>query len=452
MTKARALAMRQTSGALAHRLFAATTLAVVLAAAFIVTQARGDGHTTTSHGISAFGDLKYPADFPHFDYVNPDAPKGGTFSSRGTGASNTFDSLNAYILKGEPAQGLGLLYDTLLVGSADEPDSAYGLIAESLEYPEDRSWVTFNMREEAQFSDGTPLTSADVVWTFNTLIEKGVPSFKIRYQDVESVEALGPHQVKFTFKSDAVSFRDLPATMGGMPILPMHYYAERDFAESTMEFPVGSGAYVVDEAQPGRMIRYCRNPDYWGADLPVNVGTYNFECTVYEYFADRTAAFEALKSGTYLFHEEFYSKIWATEYNFPSLEKGWVIQESIPEARPSGTQGYWINTRREKFADPRVREAIGKLFNFEWSNETLFYGIYDRTDSFWENAQNMQATGMAEGKERAILEEFRDLLPASVLEAEAFTPGIYPPARVPRSAIRAAKRLMEEAGYSLQNG
>ncbi|MEO1550381.1 MAG: ABC transporter substrate-binding protein, partial [Pseudomonadota bacterium] len=408
MTKARAIALRQTSGAIAPRLLAATTLIIVMIAALLAPQARGDGHTITSHGISAFGDLKYPADFTHFDYVNPDAPKGGTFSSRGTGASNTFDSLNGYILKGEPAQGLGLLSDTLLVGSADEPDSAYGLIAHSLEYPEDRSWVIFSMRPEATFSDGTPITSADVVWTFETLIEKGLPTYKIRYQDVAGVEALGPHQVKFTFREDAVSFRDLPATMGAMPILPKHYYADREFADSTLEPPVGSGAYVVDEAQPGRMIRYCRNPDYWGTDLPVNVGTYNFECIVYEYFADRTAAFEALKSGTYLFHEEYFSKIWATEYNFPSLEKGFVIRESIPDARPSGTQGYWINTRREKFSDPRVREAIGKLFNFEWSNDTLFYGIYERTDSFWENAQGMQASGVAEGKELAILDALAD--------------------------------------------
>ena len=348
-----------------------------------------------SHGISTFGDLKYPADFKHFDYVNPDAPKGGAMSFRGTGASQTFDSLNAFILKGEPAQGLGLLYDSLLVGSADEIDSAYGLVAESLEYPPDRSWVTFHMRPEARFADGAPITAEDVVWTFETLRDKGAPTYRIMLADVAGAEALDPHTVRFTFK-EGVPTRDLPGLVGGLSILPKHYYATVPFENSTLTPPVGSGQYQVAAVQPGRSIRYCRIPDYWGKDLPVNVGSSNFDCYVYEYFGDNTAAFEALKSGQYLFHEEFFSAIWAKDYNFPALNKGWVKREELPDNRPSGTQGFWMNMRKPQLQDIRVREAIGLMFNFEWSNATLFYGNYERTVSFFQNSP-MMAEGLPGG-------------------------------------------------------
>jgi microcin C transport system substrate-binding protein len=405
------------------------------------------GEIVVSHGISTFGDLKYPADFAHFDYVNPDAPKGGTMSFRGTGASQTFDSLNAFILKGEPAQGLGLLYDSLLVGSADEPDSAYGLVAESIEYPEDRSWATFTMRPEATFSDGHPITAEDVVFTYDVLMEKGEPFYRIMLQDIESVEALDAHRVKFTFNPEAPK-RDLPALAGGLSILPKHYYDEVEFDESTLDPPVGSGAYVVADVQPGRSIRYCRNPDYWASDLPVNVGSNNFDCFLYQYFADNTAAFEALKVGEYLFHEEFFSSLWATEYNFPAIEKGWVKRVDLPDGRPSGTQGFWMNLRREKLQDPRVREAIGLMFNFEWSNATLFGGLYDRTDSFWENSP-MQAEGLPEGEELALLEKYRDQLPPEVFTEPAFTPAVNRPERTDRAAIRRASALLDEAGWTV---
>ena len=401
----------------------------------------------TSHGISAFGDLKYPADFPHFDYVNPDAPKGGTMSFRGTGGSQTFDSLNAFILKGEPAQGLGLLYDTLLASSADEPDAAYGLVAESLEYPPDRSWVIFNMRPEARFSDGTPLTAEDVVFTYETLLAKGSPSFKIILKDIESVEALDPHRVKFTFKP-GVATRDLPALAGGLSILPKHYYATVEFDQSTLEPPIGSGAYVVDAVQPGKTIRYCRSPDYWGKDLPVNVGSNNFDCIVYQYFADNNAAFEALKVGDYLFHQEYFSILWATAYDFPALEKGWVKREELDDNTPSGAQGYWFNLRRERFQDPRVREAIGLMFNFEWTNETLFYGLYSRTDSFFENSP-MQAEGLPQGEELALLEEFRDQLPPEIFTEPAWTPPVNGKSQTDRGAIRRASMLLDEAGWKV---
>ncbi|WP_227417948.1 extracellular solute-binding protein [Roseitranquillus sediminis] len=401
-----------------------------------------------SHGISAFGDLKYPEGFPHFEYVNPDAPRGGTMSFRGVLASRTFDSLNLFILKGEPAQGLELVHDTLLTRSADEPDAAYGLIAESMEYPPDRSWIVFNLRPEARFSDGEPLTSEDVVFTFETLKTQGRPQYRIALADVESARALGPHSVRFDFAPGA-STRDLPMVVGDLEILPAHYYAEVPFDTSTLEPPVSSGAYVVSDVSPGRNITYCRSRDYWGEGLAVNVGTHNFDCVRYEYFADSTAAFEALKAGAYLFHEEFSSAIWAQGYDFPAVERGWVIRDELRDERPSGTQGFWLNLRREKMQDPRLREALGLLFNFEWTNATLFHGLYTRTDSFWENT-TMQAEGVPEGDELALLDEFRDALPPDVFEAPAHVPPISSTSQqLDRTALREASRLLEEAGWTV---
>lgn len=450
MTTPRAVAIARPAG-IPPIAWLVVPLAALLALMLgLARPAAADEHIIKSHGISVFGDLKYGPDFEHFDYVNPDAPIGGTMRFVGTGASTTFDSLNPFILKGEPAQGLGLLWDSLLAGSADEPDAAYGLIAESLEYPEDRSWVIFNMRPEATFSDGEPIEASDVVWTYNTLLEKGHPAYKISLRDIEKVEALGPHRVKFTFREGA-STRDLIQQAGGISILPEHYYQDVEFADSTLEPPVGSGGYLVKDVKPGRSITYCRNPDYWGWDIPVNVGANNFDCYVYEYFADRTAAFEAFKAGDYYFHEEFFSKIWATAYNFPALEKGWVVKDTIPDSRPSGTQGFWINMRRDKFQDPRVREALGLMFNFEWSNQTLFYGLYERTDSFWENSP-MQAEGMLDGPELELLDQYRDQLPESIFTEPAYTPPVNKPERTDRSAIRKASRLLDEAGWTLDHG
>ncbi len=407
-----------------------------------------DGPVIVSHGVSTFGDLKYPADFEHFDYVNPDAPQGGTMSFRGTGASQTFDSLNAFILKGEAAQGLALLYDSLLVGSADEADAAYGLIASSIEYPEDRSWVIFNMRPEARFSDGAPITAEDVVFTFETLLEKGAPVYRISLRDIAAVEAIDAHRVKFTF-AEGASTKELPSLAGSLSILPKHYYETVAFDESTLVPPVGSGQYAVADVQPGRSIKYCRNPDYWGKGLPVSVGTNNFNCYVYEYFADNTAAFEALKVGAYLYHQEFFSSLWATGYDFPAVEKGWVIKQALPDDRPSGTQGFWFNLRREKFQDPRLREAIALMFNFEWTNATLFHGLYKRTDSFWENSERMQATGLPEGLELATLNEFRDQLEPEIFTEDAYSPPVMSNQQLDRSAIRQASQLLDEAGWTV---
>ncbi|WP_425050408.1 extracellular solute-binding protein [Psychromarinibacter sp. S121] len=404
--------------------------------------------TIVSHGLSPFGDLKYPADFPYFDYVNPDAPQGGTMTFRGTLASNTFDSLNMFILKGEPAQGLERLHDSLMVQSWDEPASFYALVAESVEYPEDRSWATFTMRPEARFSDGEPIEASDVVFSLEMFKTQAEPYYRILFEDIESAEALDPHTVKFTFAEGAAT-RDLPALAAELPILAEHYYADVPFDESTLDAPVTSGRFRVERVSPGRTITYCKDPDYWGADLPVTIGKDNFDCYTYEYFADRTAQFEAFKAGEYLLQEEFTSAIWATSYDFPAIDNGWVKMETIPDGRSSGAQGFYMNLRREKFQDARVREAIGMMFNFEWTNKTLFYGLYNRSDSFWENS-DLQAEGLPEGDELAVLEEFRDQLPETIFTEPAVTPAVFSgEGKLDRSAIRAASALLDEAGWTV---
>ncbi len=423
-------------------------LRVACAGAIVLAAPATAQETVESHGISAFGELKYPPDFAHFDYVNPDAPKGGTMSFRGVLASQTFDSLNNFILAGEPAQGLELIYDTLLANSFDEPDSAYGLLARSLEYPESREWVIFNLRPEARFSDGHPVTAEDVVWTLEALQTMGSPYWRIALDDIESAEALSEHRVRFDF-AEGASTRGLPKLVGSLSILPNHYYDEVSFDRSTLNPPVGSGRYVIDDVSPGRSIRYCRNPNYWGDSLPVNVGSGNFDCYVYRYFADNTAAFEALKVGDYLFHEEFTSAIWATGYDFPAVEEGWVKREILADERSSGAQGFWMNLRREKLQDIRVRSAIRLMFNFEWTNQTLFYGLYERTDSFWENT-SLQAEGVPEGAELEVLEAYRAQLPPEIFTEPAVSPPVNSAdQQTDRSAVREASRLLEEAGWTV---
>lgn len=420
---------------------------IVAAMALLGGEAVAEGHeaTITSHGISTFGELKYPADFPHFDYVNPDAPKGGTMSFRGTLASQTFDSLNAFILAGEPAQGLEHLYDSLLVRAYDEPDAVYGLLAEEIEYPEDRSWVIFTLREAARFADGEPVRADDVKWTIEALKADGDPRYQIRLNDVVGAEVLSDLEVRVTFNPEAQT-RDLIATVGELAVLPKHYYETVEFNRSTMDPPLGSGPYVISRADAGRTVTYCRNPDYWAADLNVNIGTWNFDCFRYEYFADSTAAFEALKGGAYLFHEENFSALWATGYDFPALDKGWVIRREIPDGRAAGAQGFWFNLRKPKFEDRRVREAVALMFNFEWSNETLFYGLYERTNSFWENSP-LQASGMAEGEELAVLQPFRDLLPERIFTEPAYEPPVSTNRKTDRGHVRVASALLEDAGW-----
>ncbi len=395
-----------------------------------------------AHGISTFGDLKYPEGFEHWDYVNPDAPKGGEFS---TWAFGTFDSLTPYILKGNAATLSTVLYDSLLTGNLDEPDAMYGLVAELLEYPESREWVIFHMRPEAEFRDGTPVTAQDVVFSYNALVEMGRPSFRVALKDFVSVEALDDHTVKFTFDPEG-PLRELLMTAGGLPIFSEAYYEDVDFTESSLEPPMGSGQYELLQVEPGRSVSYKRRDDYWGKDLPVNVGQNNFDTIKIEYFADYTTAFEAFKAGAYTFREEYQSKIWATGYDFPAVQNGWVKTELLDDGRPAGTQGFWFNLRREKFQDPRVREAIGLAFNFEWSNELLFYGGYERTDSFWENSDTLQAEGMPTEAELVLLEPLRADLPDTVFTEPAYVP--------PASSVDdlADRRALRTAGRAARRG
>jgi len=336
----------------ALRIFFSAMVALALAVLW-ATSVRAEQKIIKSHGISTFGELKYPADFPYFDYVNPDAPKGGEFSTWGFG---TFDSLTPFILKGNAAQLSTVFFDTLMTGNLDEPDAMYGLAAESIEYPEDRSWVIFHMRPEAKFADGSAMRAEDVVFSFEILRDKGAPTYKVLFKDFAKVEALDDLTVKFTFVADAIK-RELPMTAAGIPIFSKAYYATRDFAESTLEPPLGSGAYELLSVDAGRSVAYQRRDDYWARDLPVNVGQNNFDVIKIEYFADYTAAFEAFKGGAYGFREEYLSKLWATSYDFPAIEKGWVIKEELPDGNPAGTQGFWFNLRRPQLQDPLVRQA-----------------------------------------------------------------------------------------------
>jgi microcin C transport system substrate-binding protein len=399
----------------------------------------------TAHGISTFGELKYSADFEHLDYVNPDAPKGGEISMWGFGS---FDSMHPYSTKGRAGQYSSIFYESLLEGSSDEPDSVYGLVAESMEYPEDRSEVIFNMRPEARFSDGSPLTAADVVFSYEVLRDKGLPSFRaVIEKQVASAEALGPHRVKFTFKA-GVPTRDLPQTVGGLPIFSKAYYetSGADFEESTLTPAVGSGPYVLESIDVGQQIIYKRNPDYWGKDLPINKGRHNFDTIRVEYFADYNSAFEGFKAGTYTFRSEASSKIWATGYDFPAIEKGWAVKDTPPDGTLASGQSFLFNLRRERFQDIRVRKAIGMMFNFEWSNKTLFYGIYARMESFWENSY-LKASGMPQPGELAFLTPLADILPPGVLDSPAVTAPVSSERQLDRKNLRAASALLDEADW-----
>jgi len=401
-----------------------------------------------AHGLSAFGDLALPPDFGHFAYANPDAPKGGTFSLIGWGGVTTFNSLNNYILKGDAAQGLELLFDTLMVRAADEPDAVYGLVAESAEVADDGMSVTFHLRPEARFSDGSPVTADDVVFSFEALKEKGHPLYHQMLRDVVKAEAVGPQTVRYTFQGDLV--RDLPLTVAGLPILSKAYYATKPFEETTLEAPLGSGPYLVDSMAQGRTIVYRRNSDYWAKDLPVNKGRWNFDKIRFEYFRDRTAAMEAFKAGFYDFREEFTSKVWATEYDFPAIRDGRVNKEVLPDETPSGTQGFFINTRRDKFKDPRVREALDLAFDFEWTNRNLFYGLYDRTQSFFENS-TMKAEGKPSDAEIALLDGLGVPVPKTAYEA-AYLPPTSDGSGQDRNLLLQAGKLLDEAGWTVKNG
>ncbi|MGH6824383.1 extracellular solute-binding protein [Methyloceanibacter sp.] len=424
----------------------ALAVGAVCAGALHITA--GACQAEAKHGLSSFGDLAYPADFQHFAYANPDAPKGGTFTLVGWGGVTTFDSLNNYILKGDAAQGLELLFDSLMARAADEPDAVYGLVAKSAEIAPDGMSVTFELRPEAKFNDGSSLTAHDVVFSFEALKTKGHPLYGQMLADVVKAEALDPHSVRYSFKGTLT--RDLPLTVAGLPILSKAYYATRDFAQTTLDPPLGSGPYVVGDLKQGRTIAYKRNPNYWAKDLPVNRGRWNFDEIRFEYFRDRTAGMEAFKAGTYDFREEFTSKVWATEYDFPAIRAGKVKKDVLPDETPSGTQGYFLNTRREQLKDPLVRKALDLAFDFEWTNRNLFYALYTRTQSFFENS-TMKAEGAPSPAEKSLLESL-----GAPVSPEALGPAYLPPKTDGsgniRNQLEEAGKLLDQAGWTVKDG
>jgi microcin C transport system substrate-binding protein len=395
-----------------------------------------------AHGASMYGDLKYGPDFTHFDYANPGAPKGGTLTLSAIGS---FDNLNPFILKGNTAAGVGQLFDTLTVGTLDEPFSEYGLIAESITIPDDRSWVIFTLRPEARWQDGTPVTVEDVIWTLDTLKTKGHPFYRAYYANIAKAEKVGERQVKMIF--DGKMNRELPLIAGQMPILPKHYYEKVEFDKTTLTPPLGSGPYRIKRVDPGRTIVYERDPEYWGAQLPVNRGRYDFDEIRYEYYRDANVALEAFKAGDFDIQIENNSKDWATAYTGPAFDKGLIVREEIPNQRGTGMQGFVFNTRREIFKDPRVRAALAYGFDFEWANNNLFYGQYQRTESYFSNSE-LASSGLPSEAELKLLEPYRDQLPEEVFTKEYRAPSTA--GTDLRQNLRTALEMLRDAGWEVQ--
>jgi microcin C transport system substrate-binding protein len=401
-----------------------------------------------SHGISTYGDLHYGPDFKHLDYVNPDAPKGGEYTTWNIG---TFDSMHPYIVKGRASHlAVQFLFENLMTSVADDPDAMYGLIAETIEYPENRQWALFNLRPEAKFSDGTPVTAEDVVFTYYILLEKGIPSLKSVFSDIELVEALSDHKVKFTFREGSAT-KTLPSLAAGMPVFSKAHWENLDFTESTLDPGLGTGPYVLEKVDVGRSVVIRRNPDYWGKDLPINKGRNNFDRISEEFFGDANVAFEAFKAGELLFRVEGESIKWKTGYDFPAVNKQWIVKEELPDGSLPVASGFFFNMRKDKFKDIRVREALGLMFNFEWTNKTLFFDTATRQDSFWENSA-LEAKGTPPAEELAILEPYKEHFPETLFTAPAVSPPVYKKGKIERKEIRKANKLLDAAGWKLING
>jgi microcin C transport system substrate-binding protein len=419
-------------------------LSAVLSGLVLLLLAAGALAAAGSYGVSLFGELKYGPEFKNFDYANPNAPKGGTMKFSAIG---TYDTLNPYVVKGVPAAGIGQIFDTLTVGSQDEPGSEYGLVAESIEVAPDKLSVLYTMRKEARFHDGSPMTPADLVWTFDTLRQKGHPMYRSYYGDVTKVEQEGERGVRFYFKD--ANNRELPQILGQMPVLSKAYWSGRDFSKTTLDPPLGSGPYKVDALDPGRSITYRRVADYWGANLPVNKGRSNVDVIRYDYYRDGTIALEAFKAGQYDVRRENSSKSWATGYDSSAVREGLIRKEQIPNELPSGMQGFGYNLRRPLFQDRKVRQALAYGFDFEWSNKNLFYGLYARTRSYFDNSE-LAATGVPQGEELKILEAYRGKIPDDVF-AKEYEPPKYDGSGNIRDGLREALKLLKEAGWSFKN-
>ena len=427
------------------------TLFISLALSFPVSASLSE-----SHGYAQFGTLKYPATFTHFDWVNPDAPKGGTLKVMAFG---TFDTLNPYTFKGtSPVStpnflqyGVNELNETQMAGtgqyapSGDEPTSSYGLIAQSVEYNEDRSWVVFNLRPEARFHDGKPITAYDVAFSYNLLLKEGHPQYRTNLQEVQRVDILGPKRIRFVFKRANNPL--LILRLGELPVLPQHYWAKRDFKATTFEPPLGSGPYRITKVTPGRQLVFEHVKNWWGANLPVNRGKYNFDRVEVEFYRDSDVAFEAFKAREFDIYIEHQAKNWANGYNFPAVRRGDVVKAEIAHQIPTQTQGLFMNTRRATFEQTRVREALGLMFDFEWTNRTLFNGAYKRASSFYPNSE-FSASGIPQGHEWLMLSPWRNQLPPELF-SQAFALPQTDGRGIPRETMRQALGLLAESGWKL---
>ena len=399
---------------------------------------------TISHAIAMHGQPKYPQNFERFEYTSANAKKGGTLRLAGYG---TFDSLNQHIAKGNPADNLGLLYDTLMVNSYDEPFSQYGLLAHSIEYPEDRTWVKFHLRDNAYFNDQHPIRAEDVVFSYEVLLEKGNPKYKFYYADVLSAEVIDELTVKFTFKD--TNNKELPLIIGELPVFPKHYWQDKEFDKSSLDIPLGSGPYKIDSVEAGRNITYVRNENYWAKDLAVNAGLYNFDSISIDYYRDSNVAIEAIKANEYDFRWENSSKFWATAYDVPSVKNNKLIKREIHHQANKGMQAFAFNLRKPIFQDIQLRKAISFAFDFEWSNQALFYQVYKRAYSFHSNSE-LASSGLPDDQELTLLTPYKNQLPPSVF-SEAYSPPKTDGSGRNRPNLRIAKKLLDNSGYYVKD-
>ena len=419
-----------------------------------------DASVTRSNAIAVLAKPALPADFPYFPYVNPNAPKGGEVTLAAIG---TYDSFNPFILRGSATYGVvspwvvlpggsgsgstvGHVWESLLTSSADESASGYGHLAQWIELPADRMWVAFDIRPEAKFSDGTPVTAEDVAWSYRTLIEKGRPSWRIQLDDVKDVVVESPRRVVFHFKSN--ENRELPLILGGLPVLPQHFFDGRDFTKPLTDPPIGSGPYRVAGFELGRSVTYERRPDWWAMNMPTGKGTNNFDRVRVEYYRDWTVAMEAFKAGQIDLRSENISKNWATAYDFPAMRDGLAKKQDFPHHRPTGMQGYAMNTRRAVFANPLVRQAMAEVFDFEWTNKNLFYGTYTRTLSYFSNS-DLASSGLPQGDELKLLEPYRGTLPQAVFD-QPFKLPVTDGSGNNREQLKKALELLQHAGWTVK--
>ena len=398
-----------------------------------------------AHGIALHGEPKYPASFTHFDYANVDAPKGGELRLEALG---TFDTLNPYTLKGVAAEGSTMVFETLMASSMDEAFSQYGWLAESVTVASDHSWVEYKIRPEAKFNDGTAVTPDDVIFSYETLRDKGHPFYRSYYKEVVKAEKIGTQNVRFTFRDTTNA--ELPLIMGQLPVMSKKFWAGKDFSETTLTPILGSGPYEVDNFTAGRTVSYKRVKNWWAKDLAINRGRYNFDSVRYDYYRDATVSLEAFLAGRYDFRLENSAKNWALEYNTPAIKQGLIKKEAIKNELPAGMQGFVFNTRRPLFQDRRVREALDYAFDYEWSNKTLAYGAYARTASYFENSE-LAGHGMPSAEELKILEPYRGKIPDEVF-TKAYVPPTTDGSGDNRDNMRKAAELLKQAGWTLKDG